>query len=120
MTRQLSFSGYERKILPQFREKMNKAESTEDVKKVFIHTVEELLDGVFDGTVKMEDEDLMLLPDSKPYFQMSDRLRGEDHLKFYWTDSDLHHVIYRMAKSAAKRYKHLEKHPEKTEIKIRM
>lgn len=99
---------------------MNKAESTEDVKKVFIQTVKELLDGVFDGTVKVEDEDIMLLPNSKPYFQMSERLRGEDHLKSYWTDSDLHHVIYRLAESAAGRYKHLGKHPEKTEIKIRM
>ncbi len=120
MTRQLSFSGYERKLLPQFREKMNKAESTEDVKKFFIQTVEELLNGVLDERVKVKEEDVELLPDSDPYYQMSERLRADKLFKSYWTESDLPHVIHRLAESAAGRYKHLEKHPEKTEVKIRM
>ena len=120
MTRQLSFSGYERKLLPQFREKMNKSESTEDVKKVFLQTVEELLNGVFDGRVKMKEGDVVLLPDSDTYYQMSERLQTDELFKSYWAASDLPHVIHRLAESATRHYKHLEKHPEKTEIKIRM
>jgi hypothetical protein len=120
MTRQFSFSGYERKLLPQFRQKMNKAESTEDVKKFFIQTVEELLNGVFDGKMKVEAEDVVLLPEAEPHYGMSERLRDGELLKSYWTESDLSHVIHRLAESATGRYKHLEKHPEKTEVKIRM
>ncbi len=120
MTRQLSVNAYERRVLPQFRERMNKAESTEEVKKVFIQTVEELLNGVLDARVKVKDEDVGLLPDSKPYYKMSGRLLSDQLLKSYWTESDLPHVIHRLAQSAIGRHKHLEKHPEKTELKIRM
>jgi hypothetical protein len=120
MTRQLSFSGHERKLLPQFREKMNKAESTEDVKKFFVQTVEELLNGVLDARMNVEAEDVVLLPDAEPYYEMSKRLRDDELLRSYWTESDLPHVIHRLAESATGRYKHLEKHPEKTQVKIRM
>ncbi|MEW6665715.1 MAG: hypothetical protein AB1512_10915 [Thermodesulfobacteriota bacterium] len=41
-------------------------------------------------------------------------------IRSYWTDSDLPHVIERLAEAATGRYKHVEKHPEKTEAKIRM
>ena len=120
MTKQLSFSGYEREILPQFREKLNKAESTEDVKKFFIRTVKELFNKIVDGKIKIEAKDIGLLPDSESYYQMSERLQADDLLKSYWTESDLPHVIHRLAESATGRYKHLERHPEKTEVKIRM
>jgi hypothetical protein len=45
MTKQIFFSKYEQKVLPNFRQKINEAESTEDVKKFFIYTVKELLAG---------------------------------------------------------------------------
>jgi hypothetical protein len=120
MTKQLSFSAYERRVLPQFREKMNKAETTEDVRKVFVRTVEALLNGVLDGRIKVESEDLLLLPDSERHYQISEGLRADELLKSYWTESDLPRVINRFAESAIGRHKHLEKHPEKTELKIRM
>jgi hypothetical protein len=120
MTKQLSFSAYERRVLPQFREKMNKAESTEDVRKAFVQTVEALLNGVLDGRVKVEPEDLLLLPDTEPHYQISEGLRADERLKSFLSGSDLPHVIHRLAESAIGRHKHLEKHPEKTELKIRM
>jgi hypothetical protein len=118
MTKQLSFSGYEREILPQFREKLNKAESTEDVKKFFIRTVKELFNKIIDGKIKIEAKDIGLLPDSEACYYMNKRLRTHELLKSYWDESDLPRVIHRLAESAAGRYKHLEKHPEKTQAKI--
>jgi hypothetical protein len=120
MTRQLSFSGYEHRILPRFREKLNKAESTEDVKKVFLQAVEELLNEILDERVKIEAEDVGLFPDTETCYQIDERLRTDEPLKSYWAESDLPHVIHRLAEAAIGRYKHLEKHPEKTEAKIRM
>ncbi|MDD5207218.1 MAG: hypothetical protein PHS17_17465 [Desulfobacterales bacterium] len=99
---------------------MSKAESTVEVKQVFVQTVEELLKDVLDEKIKFEEEDLSLLPHADPCFKVSDRLRSDRLLKTYWTESDLPHVIHRLAESATGRYKHLEKHPEKTEVKIRM
>ena len=120
MTKQLSFSGIERKILPQYRAKLNKAESTEDVKKMFVQIVKELLNKILDGEIKVASEDIMLLPESESNYQIDERLRVEAPLKTYWSESDLPHVIHRLAESAIGRYRHLEKHPEKTEAKIRM
>jgi hypothetical protein len=99
---------------------MNKAESVEEVKKVFTKTVEELLKDVLDKKVVVKAEDLTLLPDSEPLYRISDRLQEDERLKSYWTQSDLPHVIHRLAESASGRHRHLEKHPEKTEAKIRM
>lgn len=120
MTRQISFSAHERRLLPKFREKINKAESSEDVKKVFTHTVEELLNGVLDRTVRVGAKDIALVPNSEPPYQVSEGLRTHQLLKFYWSESDLPHVIQRLAESAMRRHKRLQKHPERTELKIRM
>lgn len=120
MTKQISFRAYERRVLPQFREKMNKAESTEEVRKVFIHTVEGLLNSVLDAKVRLKDGDLVLLPDADPHYEMSEGLRSHESLSSYWRESDLPHVIHRLAQSATGRHKHLVRHPEKTELKIRM
>jgi len=46
MTKQLSFTKYEHKILPNFRQKISKAESTEDVKKFFVYTAKELFENI--------------------------------------------------------------------------
>jgi hypothetical protein len=120
MTKQLSFSAYERRVLPRFREKMNKAESTEDVQKAFVQTVEALLNNVLEGRVRVHSEDLLLLPHTEPHYRVSEGLRADELLKSYWNESDLPRVINRFAESAIGRHKHLEKHPEKTELKIRM
>ncbi len=74
MTRRISFSAHERRVSRQFRTKMNKAESKEDVKKVFVQTVEDLLNAILDKKAVVKAEDLKLLPDSKPYYQMSEGL----------------------------------------------
>jgi hypothetical protein len=99
---------------------MNKAESTEDVRNAFVQTVEALLNGVLDGRVRVQSEDLLLLPDTEPHYRVSGGLRSDALLKSYWKDSDLPRVIHRLAESASGRHKHLEKHPERTELKIRM
>ena len=120
MTRQTSFTKYEHKVLPNFRHKINKAESTEDVKKFFVYTVMELLDNVFDGEMKFEYEDCSLKTDCDPFYSLSERILSSEAFRPVWDESDLRRVLSRLAESATHRYKHLRKSPEKTDSKIRM
>ena len=120
MTKKVSFTRHERKILPNFRQKISMAESTEDVRKFFVYTVKELFNSVFEGQMGFEDEEFKLTPDRKPYYRLSERLLSSKDFRSVWNESDLPRVINRLAESSIRRCKHLEKHPEKTDSKVRM
>jgi hypothetical protein len=120
MAKQFSFTKNEQDVLPDFRQRINLAESTEDVKKFFVYTVKELFDAVFERKIDIVYEDVELNFVEDPYFSLSDRLFALDEFSSVWNCSDLPNVLARFAKSAIKRSKHLEKHPEKTDSKIRM
>ncbi len=118
MTKRLSFTKNLNKLLPKFRENMNSAESTEDVRKFFLYAAKELLEDILERELDIREDDISFLPEKAPYFKVSDRLISE--IKEVWKESDLPHLLERLAEAAFGRYKHLEKHPEKTESKIRM
>jgi hypothetical protein len=120
MTNQKSFTKYEHKVLPNFRQQISKAESTEDVKKFFVYTARELFEEISDGNLDIEYEDIALNPHGAPQYTVSGRLLSNENFASVWKDSDLPAVVSRLAESAMSRYKHLEKHPEKTSAKIRM
>ena len=119
MARQVSFTKYENEALHSYRQKLNSAESTEDVKKFFFYTTQSLFENVFDGKLSVEPEDVILIPESKPHFRFADRISSAELFTETWVQSDLSRVLGRFAESAASRMKHLEKHPEKTDRKIR-
>jgi len=118
MTRQVSFSREEQDLRPRLREKVNAAESTEDVKKFFAQTVGELLERVLGQSVDLQYEDIRFDPSGKYGYTVSERLHKTEGFAAVWKGSDLPHVIKRMAEFALKRYKHLEKHRNKTETKM--
>ena len=120
MAKQLSFTQNEQDVLPDFRQRINLAESTEDVKKFFVYTVKELFEDVFERKIDITYEDVELNFGEDPFFSVSDRLLALDAFSSVWNCSDLPNVLARFAKSAIKRSIHLEKHPEKTDSKIRM
>ena len=120
MTEKFSFTKYEREILPNFREKISKAESIEDVKKFFVYTVKELFENVFKGRMSFYYEDFALTLGTEPYYRLSRRLLSSEDFVSVWDNSDLPRVVYRLVESSRGRCKRLEKHPEKTDSKIRM
>ncbi|HKJ34824.1 MAG TPA: hypothetical protein VKA34_23570 [Balneolales bacterium] len=120
MKKKLSFTRYEREILPNFRQKISKAESTEDVKKFFVYTVKELFKNVFEGQMEFDYEEFELTPDSESHYRLSERVLSSKDFTSVWNHSDLPRVVNRLAESSIRRYTHLEKHPEKTDSKIRM
>ena len=120
MTRQISFSKFGNKALPAFRNKINQAESTEDLKKFFVYTIKDLFDNVFTGRIDIDYEDIVLDPTSSCNFTISERLMDDGTFVSSWKDSDLPRIVGDLATTAIKRYKHLDKNPAKSEAKIRM
>jgi hypothetical protein len=120
MSKQISFTKYEQKVLPNFRQKISQAESTEDVKKFFVYTAQELLESIFAGKIDFKYEDIELIPGKEPHYLLSKQFAFSDEFKSVWKDSDLPRLLSRLAETAVHRYKHLKKRPEKTESKIRM
>lgn len=118
MTRRFSFTKYEQQVRPTLRARINSAESTEDVKKFFAYAVLELLENVLEGRGAAEFEDIRLQPEHKEAYYVSDRLCSVDEFASAWNNSDLPHIVKRMAEFAIKRYKHLDTHPDKTEAKM--
>ncbi len=123
MTVQHSFSKIEKELLPAFRQQISTAESTEEVKKFFIHTIQDLLHRATEGELKPLYEDVFLNPvtvEDDCQFRFSDKLKADTAFSTIWLDSDLQHIVGRFAGAACNRYTHLGKNPEKTEAKIRM
>ncbi len=120
MTRQISFTKYENRVLPTFREMVNKAESTEDLKKFFVYSAIDLFDNVFEGRMTFWYEDFALSPEGEPYFKLSDRLYSQDAFKAVWRESDLPRVMYRMAEAAVRHHRRMERRTDKCETKIRL
>lgn len=119
MSKQLSFTKFEKELLPEFRQKINLAESSEDVKTFYARTSLALFDKAFEGEFALEFEDIMLQPENDDKYALSDRLRASQNFIEIWNTSDLPHILGRFTDMALNRYARLEKHPEKTEAKIR-
>jgi hypothetical protein len=119
MTTRVSYTKYENRLLPSFREKLNMAESTEDVRNFFVFTMRELFDAVFEETLHLDKEDLSFDPEHDPPYSFGQRLTSHREFTSVWGGSDLPRVVNRMADSAVRRYRHLEKKPGKTTSKIR-
>ena len=119
MSKRMSYTKIENAILHDFRNKVNIAESTEDMKKFFVYSAQELFNNVFSGKMTFDFDDISLLADREPHYQLSERLLSSDDFNTVWNSSDLPQIIGRLAKTAAKHYIRLEKNPGRTEAKIR-
>lgn len=119
MTRQISFSKHGNKVLPNFRNKINQAESTEDLKKFFVYTVLELFEDVFADRLEFDYEDIALKTDASPNYSLNERLMASEEFSSSWKDSDLPKIVGDLATTAMHRYVHLDKKPAKSESKIR-
>ncbi len=119
MSRQMSFTKYERKILPDYRQRISSAESVPEVKDFFVYMVGLLLDEVFADKLVLEEGDIKLTPQKNAGYQLSQRLKRIPEFADVWKTSDLSDVLERMAEMACNRCRHLEKQPEKIPSKIR-
>jgi hypothetical protein len=119
MAKQLSFTKLEHEALHPFRQKLNNAESAEDVRNLFLYSINSLFENIFGDELSLGGEDITLLPEAEPCFRLSERVVSLERFSAVWADSDLSRVIERFAEPAVSHLKHLGKHPEKTDQKIR-
>ena len=115
MTRQISFTRIEQAQIPAFRERMDRAESTEDAKKFFAESASTLLADAVGSPEAVRFEDVSLAPDQQEGYVLSDRLKADPAFASVWDESDLPRIMASMARSAVNRHNHLSKNPEKTE-----
>ena len=115
MSQRLSYTKIENELWPEFRDRLNKAESTEDVKKFFAYTATELLDQVLgsegSGT---RFEDVWLDPEGERSYALSRRLEDSSGVAELLEGSDLPDILQRLARAAVKRYQHLARNSEKS------
>nr|WP_320016722.1 hypothetical protein [uncultured Desulfobacter sp.] len=119
MSKQISFSKHENEVLHGFRNKMNTAESTEDVKKFFNYTVIKLLNDIFEDSVEIDYEEIHLNTDGKKSYLIEDSLLKQERFQNIWNNSDIKRILGTFADISLKRYRHLETNPEKTKLKIK-
>jgi hypothetical protein len=119
MAYRISFTKHENNIVGTFRNDLNRAESSEDVKKFFDYSMRELFDRVFDGSIKAKPEDCSFSQENDNLYVLSQRLLSSELFNEVWESSDLSRIVKRFASAANNRYIRLEKHQEKTDSKIR-
>jgi hypothetical protein len=118
MSQMLSLTKYEHEVIPGLRDQLNHAESVEDVKKFFVGTIQEFLQLATEGKLVADYDDISLQPGKSPFYSLSENVTQNDAFVAL-TDSDRDSVLKRLAEQAANRHKHLEKHNEKTRLKIK-
>lgn len=118
MSKQISYSRIEQNLLPGFRQNINHATSTEELKKFFGFAIRELFTGVFKTELEFSPEDVVLAPDVDSRFTLSSRMQANELFTATWRESDLPHIVGRLAETAVNHYRHLAKNPGKTELKI--
>jgi len=111
-----SHTRIEHELAPHFRERLNHAESSEDVKKFFAYTMRDLLSRVLGTDIRFED---VALDAAEPGYRVSERLSGDAGYVRAVGGSDLGAIMKRFAEAARHRARHIEGHPEKTQSKIR-
>jgi hypothetical protein len=119
MAYRISFTKHENNLLPHFRNDLNRAESSEDVKKFFDYSMRELFDRVFGDDFKTNPEDCAFSLNNDDLYVLSQRLLSSELFNTVWESSDLSRIVKRFASAANNRYIRLEKHQEKTDSKIR-
>lgn len=118
MNKQVSYSKIENEVRAHFRNNLNQAESSEDVRKFFAYAVRELIDKAFEGEITFHFGDIELASGQEQAFLIHQGLLHDLTFMNAWHNSDLHPIIERMAVTAAKHLKHFDKMPDKTEAKM--
>jgi len=118
MTQQSSFSKLRNEKMHVFRDKMHKAESTEDVKKFYADMMLSIFNSVLGRDDPVRVEDVALNPAAEEGYVFSDSLQERPLFQTAWNESDLPYIVQDFTQMALNRYTHLQKNPEKTRSKI--
>lgn len=119
MTRQVSFTRLEQALAPGFRERMDKAETVEDVRRFFAETVATLIADALGESASVRNEHVVLCPENETGYELHETVKAGEGFAAMWETSDLSRIIGDFARVAGKRATHLARNPERTEARIR-
>jgi len=121
MSKQLSFSPLANQYMKNFREMINNSEDKVDVTNSFALISCRFLQEVFpENADNIKDNDVTFQPSEQEFYKISQDLFNEDYFQKIWQCSDLPSIIENFANSAYHRYTHITKHPQKSQMKIRV
>lgn len=112
-----SFSFYEKKYLPKYRDMVNKSRNIVELSNAFAHTVHNFLVDATD--IEINTESITFNSEYEPYYSIKSILLKNDKFNKLIDNSDLLNIINRFAKTAHDRYMKVQKHNDKTNKKIR-
>jgi hypothetical protein len=118
MTVQSSFTKVRNDLMHGFREKMSRAESTEDVRKFYVNTMLDLISRVVGQNTTLNPDDIRLSPESTDGYFLNPTVIDHPHFRAAWNDSDLPHIMDDFTQKALNRYSRLSTGNEKTRLKI--
>ena len=118
MSNQQSFTRIENELVHEYRRNVSAAESANEVRQHFAHTVCALLAGASNDGIRCRHEDVTLQPATAPHYAISEVVTSLPAFQSVWKDSDLPAILQRLVDPAVHRIAHLAKHGEKTNSKI--
>lgn len=115
-----SYCSLEHAMKHEMRRAINRSKDTVDLGNQFSYTVADFLrKAITDKNAMIRQNDVTFMTYPAPHFAVSSRLQEMPAFAELWNHSDLPGIVKRFAESAYHRYLHLERHPEKTNLKIR-
>lgn len=114
-----SLSSESRVVAHSFREKINHAEDRVDLMNSFAMAACEVLKMSMKNSADIRADDITLDINSIKGFNYSERIRSKPEFRELLEGTDLESQIIHLADSARHRCKHLLKHTERTNLKIR-
>jgi hypothetical protein len=118
MARRISYAHLENGVRSHFRNNLNQAESSEEVKKFFAYAVHDLLNKAFEGHILTDYGQVELGSDLNRPYLIHQRLMHDLTFTNAWFNTDLATIIDRLAATAIRHMKHFDKMPERTDRKI--
>lgn len=116
---QYSYVSFEKDFAHELREKLNHSEDGGDVYNMFSHIISKMLNSIFKERLRVKNSDITFDPDCNTHFSLSRKLLDNEMFTDELANSDIGNIISRFADSCYNRYVHLNKHPEKTNLKMR-
>lgn len=119
MARMASYTKHENEVLPEYRRRVNTAETVDDVRAAFALMLRRLLTGIIGETVHLEEGDVVLDPHAAAGYRLGPGLVANAEFAGLWQDSDLDAILRRQAAMALGRCKRLLAGPEQTDFRDR-
>ena len=113
-----SFTKVEKSISSNFRARLSQAEDIPDVAGLFCTTMATVF-GEAIPEADVRTDHISFYPAKPPHYAIEKDLRNKEEFKETWKNSDLKAITGRFAEACKKRCRHLGRHPEKTNAKIR-